>query len=111
MSLRSRTLPLPYVRIFVLRAVIVWIGLHIPSFALTGSMTHTSRAAVLALTFTILVILLDAERRNERRFLSNLGASRLAIAIVVMVTAVVLELLLRLVPESLLDGLRLIGGS
>lgn len=74
-------------------------------------MTHTSRAAVLALTFTILVVLLDAERRNERRFLANLGVSRLAIAFVVTVTAIVIELLLGLVPESLVDGLRLIGGS
>jgi len=98
-------------RVFVLRAALVWIVLHIPSFALTGSTTHTSRAAALALTFTILVILLDAERRNERRFLANLGVSRLAIGGVVAATAIVLELLLGRIPESLLDGLRLIGGG
>ncbi|MGD8698188.1 MAG: hypothetical protein PVJ43_02790 [Gemmatimonadales bacterium] len=74
-------------------------------------MTHTSRALLLALAFTVIVLLLDAERRNERRFLANLGVSRLTIGGVVLVTALILELLLGLIPEPLLDGLRLIPGG
>jgi hypothetical protein len=61
------------------------------------------------LAFAVVVILLDAERRNERRFLANLGVSRLAIASVILVTAIGLELLLRLVARTLIDGLRLIS--
>lgn len=73
-------------------------------------MTHTFRALLLALAFTVLVLLLDAERRNERRFLANLGASRLSIGGVIVLTALVLELLLGLIPEPLLDSLRLMPG-
>lgn len=76
----------------------------------TRSVTHSFRATLLGLAFAVFIMLVDAERRNERRFLANLGVSRLAIGLVVLVTAIVLEVFLRLISEPLIAGVRLILG-
>ena len=107
MKLRIRALPRPYVRVFVVRTTLLWTALHVFS----RSVTHSYRATLLGLAFAVFVILVDAERRNERRFLGNLGVSRLAIGLVVLVTAICLEIFLRLISEPLIDGLRLISGD
>ena len=106
MSLRIRALPRPYVRVFVLRTTLLWVTLHV----FTRSVTHSFRATLLGLAFAVFIMLVDAERRNERRFLANLGVSRLAIGLVVLVTAVCLEIFLRLISEPLIAALRLISG-
>lgn len=94
-------------RVFVLRTALLWAALH----AFTRSVTHSYRATLLGLAFAIFVVLVDAERRNERRFLANLGVSRLSIALVVLATAICFEVLLRLIASPLAEGLRLITGK
>lgn len=107
MKILDAAIPRPYVRVFVLRTVLLWTALHV----LTFSFTFTYRATLLGLAFTVFVILVDAERRNERRFLANLGVSRAAIALTVLVTASCLEIILVLIPQPLKDGLqRIMGG-
>jgi hypothetical protein len=106
LTVRNCTLPWPYVRVFVLRTALLWIAMH----AFTRSVTHSFRATLLGLAFAVFFVLVDAERRNERRFLANLGVSRLPIGLVVLLTAVCLEILLRLISGPLIDGLRAITG-
>lgn len=87
--------------------MLLWITLHV----LTRSVTHSFRAALLGLAFTAFVILVDAERRNERRFLANLGVSRAAIALTALLTAGCLEIVLVLIAQPLEDALRRIAGG
>lgn len=99
-------IPGPYVRVFVLRTALLWTALHV----FTRTVTHTYRATLVGLVFAVFFVLLDAERRNERRFLANLGVSRLLIVLVVLATAISLEILLRLIAAPVVNGLRLITG-
>lgn len=91
--------PGPYVRAFVFRAVIVWAGLHFLSF----SPLFTLRGFLLAAAATVSLVLLDAERRNERRFLANLGVSRLLIGTTVLLTVTGLEAIWRIAAGGLFD--------
>lgn len=100
------SIPGAYVRVFVLRTALLWVALHVFS----RSVTHSYRATLVGLVFAVFVILADAERRNERRFLANLGVSRLSIGLVVLSTAICIELLLRLIAEPVVEVMRLIFG-
>jgi hypothetical protein len=91
--------PWPYVRTFILRAIIVWLALHFLSF----SLLFTLRGFLLAAAVTVILVLLDAERRNERRFLANLGVSRPVIGAVVLVTVLSLETIWRIAAGGLVD--------
>ena len=91
--------PWPYVRTFILRAIIVWLALHLLSF----SLLFTLRGFLLAAAVTVTLVVLDAERRNERRFLANLGVSRPVIAAVVLMTVVSLETIWRIAAGGLVD--------
>jgi hypothetical protein len=91
--------PWPYVRTFILRATIIWLALHLLSF----SLVFTLRAFTLAAAATVALVLLDAERRNERRFLANLGVSRPAIGAVVLLTVTSLETIWRIAAGGLVD--------
>jgi hypothetical protein len=91
--------PWPYIRAFILRATIVWLALHLLSF----SLAFTLRAFLLAAAATVALVLLDAERRNERRFLANLGVSRPAVGAVVLVTVTSLETIWRIAAGGLID--------
>ena len=57
--------------------------------------------SLFALAVTVILVLLDAERRSERRFLANLGISRAGIGAVALLTALGLEVLLLFVAEPL----------
>jgi uncharacterized membrane protein len=91
--------PWPYVGAFILRATIVWLALHLLSF----SPHFTLRAFLLAAAATVTLVLLDAERRNERRFLANLGVSRPAIGAIVLFTVTSLETIWRIAAGGLID--------
>lgn len=91
--------PWPYVRAFILRAIIVWLALHLLSFSLLFGL----RAFMLAAVATVTLVLLDAERRNERRFLANLGVSRPAIGAIVLLTVTSLETIWRIAAGGLVD--------
>jgi len=91
--------PSPYVRAFIFRATIVWLALH----ALSFSPFFTLRGFILAAVATVALVLLDAERRNERRFLANLGVSRPAIAAIVLITVASLETIWRIAAGGLVD--------
>ncbi|MGD2216970.1 MAG: hypothetical protein PVJ64_09440 [Gemmatimonadales bacterium] len=91
--------PSPYVRAFVLRTTIVWLALHLLSFSPLFSL----RGFLLAAAATVTLVLLDAERRNERRFLANLGVSRPAIGGIVLVTVTSLETIWRIAAGGLVD--------
>jgi hypothetical protein len=91
--------PSPYVRAFILRATIVWLGLHLLSYQLLFNL----RAFLLAAAATVALVLLDAERRNERRFLANLGVSRPAVAVVALLTVTSLETIWRVAAGGLAD--------
>jgi hypothetical protein len=91
--------PSPYLRAFIFRATVVWLGLH----ALSFSPFFTFRGFILAAAATVALVLLDAERRNERRFLANLGVSRAALAAVVLITVATLETLWRIAAGGLID--------
>ena len=107
MKFLGGAIPRPYVRVFVLRTMLLWTALHV----LTYSVTFTYRATLLGLAFTAFVILIDAGRRNERRFLANLGVSRAAIALTALLTASCLEIVLVLIPQTWKDGLQQIVGG
>lgn len=91
--------PWPYVRAFILRAILVWLGLHLLSF----SPLFNLRAFLLAAAATVTLVLLDAERRNERRFLANLGVSRPAVGGIVLLTVTSLETIWRIAAGGLID--------
>ena len=91
--------PWPYVRAFILRATIVWLALHLLSF----SPLFTLRGFLLAAAATVALVLLDAERRNERRFLANLGVSRPAIGALILITVTTLESIWRVAAGGLVD--------
>jgi hypothetical protein len=91
--------PWPYIRAFILRATIVWLALHLLSFSLVFGL----RAFTLAAAATVTLVLLDAERRNERRFLANLGVSRPAIGAIVLLTITSLETIWRIAAGGLVD--------
>jgi hypothetical protein len=93
-------LPGPYIRVYVWRTTLVWVALH----AFSRSLNFSFRAFMLALAFTIAVLLLDAERRSERRFLANLGFSRAGIVAAILLTGSALEIVLRLVTRGLANG-------
>jgi hypothetical protein len=89
-------LPPRYTAIFIWRTFLIWLCLHALTAIQGGFRAFTLKALLLALAATVAVALLDAERRNERRYLANLGVSRAGIGIVVLVTAVILEVLVHL---------------
>ncbi|UCC83568.1 MAG: hypothetical protein JSW46_01135 [Gemmatimonadota bacterium] len=91
--------PWPYVRAFILRVIIVWSALHVLSF----SLLFTLRGFLLAAAATLTLVLLDAERRNERRLLANLGVSRPAIGAIVLLTVMSLEAIWRIAAGGLVD--------
>lgn len=91
----------------VWRTLIVWSAIHVLSLtfvSLETALLLPFRSTVLALLVTVLLLLLDTERRSERRFLANLGVSRVAIAAVVMVAFVATEVILRLIAGGLTDN-------
>jgi hypothetical protein len=89
--------PWPYIGAYVWRTLIVWTSLHVGALAVGGPIYFTVRGFIFALAVTIVVLLGDAERRTERRFLANLGVSRYAISSVITTTALALESTVRLV--------------
>jgi hypothetical protein len=89
--------PWPYIGAYVWRTMVVWTALHVGTFLAGGPIYFTVRGLIFAVVVTIVVLLGDAERRTERRFLANLGVSRFAISGVIAVTALALETALRLV--------------
>ena len=97
-------LPWRYVRVFALRTAIIWLALHVATLLVTLTPAYPFRSFVFALAITITLILLDAERRGERRFLANLGVSRVSIVLVALFAAGGLELLIRLLAGGLADS-------
>jgi hypothetical protein len=97
-------LPWPYVRVFALRTAIIWLALHVATLLVTGSLVFPFRSFVFALAITVTLVVLDAERRGERRFLANLGVSRVSIVLAILFTAAGFELLLRLLPGGWADS-------
>lgn len=89
--------PWPYIVAFVWRTLVVWTALHAGTAALDGQLYFSFPGLIFALAITIALLLADAERRAERRFLANLGVSRYAIAGVIATTALALEGTLRIV--------------
>lgn len=99
--------PRPYIAVLVWRTLIVWAAFHVVSLtfvSLETALLLPFRSTVLALLVTVLLLLLDTERRSERRFLANLGVSRLAIAAVVTAAFVATEGILRLIVGGLVDN-------
>ena len=89
--------PWPYIGAYVWRTLLVWTMLHAGLLAAGGPLYFTPRGLIFALAVTIVVLLGDAERRTERRFLANLGVSRIAISGIVATAGLALEVTLRLV--------------
>lgn len=90
--------PWPYIGAYVWRTLVVWTALHVGTLAVPGGPIYfTVRGLIFALAVTIVVLLGDAERRTERRFLANLGVSRYAISGLITTTALAFESTLRLV--------------
>jgi hypothetical protein len=87
-------LPWRYTAIFIWRTFLIWLCLHALTAIQGGFRAFALKAFLLALAATVAVALLDAERRNERRYLANLGVSRVGIGVVVLVAAVILEALM-----------------
>ena len=99
--------PRPYVAVLVWRTLIVWSAVHVLSLtfvSLETALLLPFRSLVLALLVTVLLLLLDTERRSERRFLANLGVSRMAIGAVVTVAFLTTEVILRLILGGLVDN-------
>lgn len=99
--------PRPYVAVLVWRTLIVWSAVHVLSLtfvSLETALLLPFRSTVLALLVTVLLLLLDTERRSERRFLANLGVSRLGIAAVVTVAFLATEGILRLIVGGLANN-------
>ncbi|UCF20311.1 MAG: hypothetical protein JSU87_02565 [Gemmatimonadota bacterium] len=86
--------PWPYMGIFLWRTFLIWCAAHVLSFRLGA---FPFRSFVLALAAAVILLLLDVQRRSERRFLANLGVSRLAVVGIIAAGFSILELALFLV--------------
>lgn len=92
--LRMRLPPWKYVGVLAWRTLIVWLALHVMIRAMGGPLVYTAQGMLFALAVILVVVLADAERRRERRFLGNLGVSRAGMGAVVVGADLVLEGLL-----------------
>ncbi len=86
--------PRAYVGVFLWRTSLIWCAAHVLSRSLSA---FTFRAFALALAVTVTLLLVDMQRRSERRFLANLGVSRLTVIAVVAIWFSLLEVALILI--------------
>lgn len=93
-------LPWPFLLIFVWRTLFVWLSLHALVLGVAGSLLFSYHALLLALVATLAILLIDLERRRERRFLANVGVSRFAVGAVIVSSALALEGALKLLADS-----------
>ncbi|UCC73984.1 MAG: hypothetical protein JSV86_05355 [Gemmatimonadota bacterium] len=92
--------PKRYVRVLFWRTLLLWSVLHILTFQLS---TFPFGGFVLAFVSTAVVLVADAERRRERRFMANLGVSRVAVIGVIAVWFLGFEAALKLIAGGLLQ--------
>jgi hypothetical protein len=80
--------PSKYMVVYFVRTLIIWLAMHILSFRFEA---FSFPMLLLALAVMLFLVIGDAERRGERRFLANLGVSRVALVGLPLSYFVVLE--------------------
>jgi hypothetical protein len=68
--------PSKYVAVYFVRTLVIWLAMHVMSFRFEA---FSFPMLLLALAVMLFLVIGDAERRGERRFLANLGVSRIAL--------------------------------
>ncbi len=81
-------------RSYLLRGLVVWVGLR-AVLAVAGLVRVSALEAAAVLLVVVATIVLDARRRGEDVFLGNLGIPRRGIALAALPLPLLLELLFR----------------
>ena len=96
-------MPVEFARAYVLRVTIVWLAIR--TFVVgVGQSPWSAQALAIAVAGTVVIILVDAEARHERRHLANLGVGRRVVMAVCFVTIVLIEGLIRAVSRGVIGG-------
>ena len=68
--------PAPFLRIILLRSLLVWAGIRGFLYLRAGAIVPTPGAAAFTILLVAFLTVLDGRRRNEHLFLANLAVSR-----------------------------------